>query len=186
MGKNLSRQMFLVFSVFVLAGCAQEQPLSIESVSRKEYSETVIDLQTKIEELELQVEGLTETLKSAQSDRIWPSELGDRLVYEVPAIPFALSLPKDSGLPLVALRTPYGLELVYQDSSITQSLRFYSLVPKIRIRKSENPDDYVNPDAVVKDLGNGWTVVVFPALDTSLDEATNAKIRETLDQAVYY
>lgn len=179
------KKILLILIIITLSACTLDNA-EVESseITTEQLSLRITELNEKITVLEEQVNSLTETVN--QPDIIYPIMFEDRMLYVNGAMTFAFSINNDDNLPLKAYSQNGIISLFYETEEVTQFIDGYSLIPMIMVRDNNDHPDYYDTGHIVKRINEEWVVVRIPSIDTSLDDATNKKIRTMLESIKYY
>ena len=181
----MKKIVIVVCIILMLSACSLnnsgEESIKITS---EQLSLRITELSDRITVLEEQVNTLTETVN--HPDIVYPIMFEDRLLYINSAMPFAFSINNDDRLPLKAYSLNGSISLFYETEEVIQFIDGYTLVPSILVRDNNDHPDYYNTNQIVKRINDEWVIVRIPSIDTSLDDATNQKIRIMLEDIKYY
>jgi len=177
--------LFIITIVISLSACSlNNTDVESSEITSEQLSLRITELGERITVLEEQVNTLTETAN--QPDIVYPIMFEDRLLYVNAAMPFAFSINNDDRLPLKAYSLNGSISLFYETEEVIQFIDGYTLVPSILVRDNNDHPDYYNTNQIVKRINDKWVIVRIPSIDTSLDDATNQKIRIMLEDIKYY
>ena len=172
--------------LMLLVGCST--PKSTDDTNTASYESLTLrikQLGDEVNELREENTLLHEKLQSIQNNEIAPVELQDQILYENPLMPFAILVPKESGLDLVVYARAGSLSINVSVNNEIHFIQGYALISKVQI--SETPIEHgYSPNDIVKTLNDQWVVVRNSRIENSLDEETNQKVEAFLKDIEIY
>lgn len=172
--------------LFMLAGCSS--PNSTDDTNTESYEELSLrikQLGDEISELREENTLLYEKVQAIQNNEIAPIELSDQILYENPLMPFAILVPKESGLSLVVYARAGSLSINVSVNNEIHFIQGYELISKLQITETPLEHGY-SPNDIVKTLNDQWVVVQNGRIENSLDEETNQKVEAFLKEIEIY
>lgn len=172
--------------LMLLVGCST--PKSTDDTNTASYESLTLrikQLGDEVNELREENTLLHEKLQSIQNNEIAPVELQDQILYENSLMPFAILVPKESGLDLVVYARAGSLSINVSVNNEIHFIQGYALISKVQI--SETPIEHgYSPNDIVKTLNDQWVVVRNSRIENSLDEETNQKVEAFLKDIEIY
>lgn len=183
-GSNMRKILFIIIVICLSACSLNNSNVKSNEITSEQLSLRITELNEKISILEEQVNTLTETVN--QPDIVYPIMVEEDLLYVNAAMPFAFTINNVDKLPLKSFSQNGSISLFYETEDIIQFIDGYTLVPSILVRENNDHPDFYDTRQIVKRINEEWVVVRIPSIETSLDDATNQKIRVMLDDIKYY
>ena len=172
--------------LMLLVGCSTSNNTDdANSTSYEELTLRIKQLGDEISELREENTLLHEKLQSIQNNEIAPVELQDQILYENSLMPFAILVPKESGLDLVVYARFGSLSINVSVNNEIHFIQGYELISKAQITETPIEHGYSLHD-IVKTLNDQWVVVRNSRIENSLDEQTNQKVEAFLKDIQIY
>lgn len=172
--------------LFMLAGCSSTN--STDDTNTESYEELTLrikQLGDEISELREENTRLFEKVQAIQNNEIVPVELSDQILYENHLMPFAILVPKESGLNLVVYARAGSLSINVSVNNEIHFIQGYELISKLQITETPVEHGY-SPNDIVKTLNDQWVVVQNGRIENSLDEVTNQMVEAFLKEIEIY
>ena len=172
--------------LMLLVGCAASSNTDdTNTASYESLTLRIKQLGDEINELREENTLLHEKLQSIQNNEIAPVELQDQILYENSLMPFAILVPKESGLDLVVYARLGSLSINVSVNNEIHFIQGYALISKVQITETPIEHGY-SPNDIVKILNDQWVVVRNSRIENSLDEQTNQKVEAFLKDIEIY
>lgn len=172
--------------LMLLVGCAASSNTDdTNTASYESLTLRIKQLGDEINELREENTLLHEKLQSIQNNEIAPVELQDQILYENSLMPFAILVPKESGLDLVVYARFGSLSINVSVNNEIHFIQGYELISKVQITETPIEHGY-SPSDIVKTLNDQWVVVRNSRIENSLDEQTNQKVEAFLKDIQIY
>lgn len=172
--------------LMLLVGCAASSNTDdTNTASYESLTLRIKQLGDEINELREENTLLHEKLQSIQNNEIAPVELQDQILYENSLMPFAILVPKESGLDLVVYARLGSLSINVSVNNEIHFIQGYALISKVQITETPIEHGY-SPNDIVKILNDQWVVVRNSRIENSLDEETNQKVEAFLKDIQIY
>lgn len=172
--------------LIMLVGCsASNNTDDVNTTSYEELTLRIKQLGDEISELREENTLLYEKIQTIQNNEIAPLELNNQILYENPLMPFAILVPKESGLDLVVYARTGSLSINVSINNEIHFIQGYALVSKAQISDTPSEHGYA-PSDIVKTVNDQWVIVRNIRIENSLDEQTNQKVEAFLKEIAIY
>lgn len=185
MGKNI--KVFLIGFIIIsyLSACAANSSGSDSNeMSNEQLSLRIAELNDMTITLQEQTNSLIDRIN--EPEIINPINFDGEQLYVNNMMPLAILIPNDFDLPIVVYKYDTSIVIFFENENIVQFIEGYTIVPSIIVKDNNDNPDYYDKKDIVKNVDENWVIIKNISIETSLDEQTNQKIKEMLENIKFY
>ena len=185
MGKIIRSILVVFMIIFYLSACTTKssKPDSNET-SNEQLSLRIVELNDMIITLQEQTNSLIDRINEPEITN--PINFNGEHLYVNNMMPLTILIPNDFDLPIVVYKYDTSIVIYFENENIIQFIEGYTIVPSIIVRDNNDNPDYYDKKDIVKAIDENWVIIKNISIENSLDEQTNQKIKEMLENIKFY
>lgn len=185
MGKIIKALSIGFIIIFYLSACAtNSSELDSNETSSEQLSLRIVELNDMIVTLQEQTNSLIDRVNKPEI--INPINFDGEQLYVNNMLPLAILIPNDFDLPIVVYKYDTSIVIFFENENIVQFIEGYTIVPSIIVKDNNDNPDYYDKKDIVKNIDENWVIIKNISIENSLDEQTNQKIKEMLENIKFY